>query len=60
MILRDQGVERRGAEDDLLAVGGPQPGPAGKVRGRRLGSGWLVLRHLEESGLLDPGPLLIM
>ena len=42
MIAGDQGVERRGAEDDLLTVGGPEPRPTPpRVGGLGLGSGSL-------------------
>ena len=55
MLLRDQVVERRGAEDDLIAHGHPEPRHPGqrravadRLRGR-------FGRHLEERGWMGYG-----
>ena len=50
MIAGDQGVERRGAEDDLLAVGRPEPRPT-PPRVGGLGLGGRIAGHLEEHGV---------
>ena len=50
MLAGDQGVERRGAEDDLLTVGRPEPRPA-RTRVGGLGPGGRVAGHLEEHGV---------
>jgi hypothetical protein len=52
MIVGDQLVERGGTEDDLLAVGGPQPRATGESRW--LGGTVLIGRRLEEKRLFGP------
>src|SRR5512135_2734508 len=59
VVLRQEGVQGSGTEDDLVAVGGAEPWPADEIRSRRLGRACLVVRHLEEGGLWDWGPLRI-
>jgi hypothetical protein len=55
MVLGDDRIEGGGAEDDLLAIGGAEPGPS-PGRGGGLGPGGRIAGELEEGGLLGPGP----
>ena len=50
VIVGDQGVERCGAEDDLLAVGGPEPRPT-PPRVGGVGLDGRIAGHLEEHGI---------
>src|SRR5512135_3924400 len=58
MIVGDQVIQRRRAEDDLVAVGGAEPGPS-PHRGGGLGLGWWVAANLESGGLLSLKPLVM-
>jgi len=56
VIVGDEGIERCGAEDDLLAVGPAESGPPAYLGGgRRLGR--KIGGQLEERGLVGFRPL---
>jgi hypothetical protein len=56
MIVGDQIIQWRRSEDDLIAVGGAEPGPS-LHWGGGLGLGWRIVADLEQGGLVGLGLL---
>jgi hypothetical protein len=58
MIVGDQVIQWRRSEDDLIVVGGAEPGPS-VHRGGGLDFGGWIVADLEQGGLVGLGPLVM-